>query len=107
METPWDVKLHCDNSQEDAEALVGHPGVSHPLSQPPQRQGLYSPLQFLAILNMLAALVYISQASSTLVLPLKRSERAPDAGPERNTGPKWGLRAEMGFGMLEPPRALR
>lgn len=62
METGRDAELRRSDSQEDAQALAGHPlppGTPH------------SPLQFLAILNMLAALVYISQASSTRVLPLK------------------------------------
>lgn len=34
------------------------------------------PLQFLAILNMLAALAYISHASSTLLFPLKDGEHS-------------------------------
>ena len=37
-----------------------------------QTKTLYIPLQFLAILNIFAALVYISQASSILVFPLRK-----------------------------------
>lgn len=67
METAWAVKPLCDDLQGDWRVL--------PVPAPPQPGGPHSPLQFLAILNMLAALVYISQASSTLVLPLEGSER--------------------------------
>lgn len=87
---------HWSNSQED----FWHSRITY---FPPRSQDLDSPLQFLAILNMLAALVYISQASSTRVLPLECSRNAPEAGPRGNTAPEPKLR----LGILASPGSVR
>lgn len=71
-------------------------GCSGIIHATPRSQDLDSPLQFLAILNMLAALVYISQASSTRVLPLECSRNVPEA---RRGGD--GSRAKSGIGNWE------
>lgn len=81
-----------------------HHGVSGSLCQGqlgPQagcndQRGLYSPLQFLAILNMFAALVYISQASSTRVLPLEQS-KSPSLRAGVKHGTETGPQVQIGL----------